>query len=170
MSFHPSLPASELKGHWAHIAALALIITAAIIATGPWAVVAVPSVGALYVWAVYRKCPFRTETFFVCLYAAQLALLFSPMLWAPNFLEPTVAPASASRSVSATASALLAAAPVLIIAGFAVAGLASRRRMDSNTAKPIWGLASSGTLVAALLLTPVLCTALALVCVLCFSR
>ena len=170
MPFHPSPPASELKGHWAHIAALALIITAAIIATGPWAVVAIPSVGALYVWAVYRKCLFRTETIFVCLYAAQLALLFSPMLWALNFLEPTVAPASASRSASATASALLAAAPALIVTGLAVAVLATRRRVDSNTASPTWGMTSSGTLLAALLLTPVLCTVLALVCVFFFSH
>jgi hypothetical protein len=128
------------SAHLIHSAVLALAIAVTVCATGVWSLFAVPSLVLIYVGAIYRECPYRTEIVFLSLFSAYLMLGYTGIWWwhVPNWIGPGV----------------LFVLPLIATGTFVVAGLVSRRKASAGEPGAVRSRVSSGTLVVALLLAP----------------
>jgi hypothetical protein len=149
-----------------HLLVLAVVAVLVGAAFGLWAFVLVPSIAVIYVGGVWKRCPYRTEVIFFCLFFAYLALVYLVLSSGPFESSP-----DRRESISPQARSLipmLFLAPplmaLLVVVWLFVASMIHRSRRCVAPEKPgSWAL-NSGHILVALLLAPVIGCGVAVAC------
>ena len=134
--------------------------------SGRWAYVLVPSLVMLYVGGVWKRCPYRTEVIFLCLFFADLALVYTAMSSGPfeSAAERQESISPHARSLMPIVFLAFPLMALLIIVWLFVASMTQRSRSNTAAEKPRSLTLSSGYILVALLLTPAIGGGLAVAC------
>lgn len=130
-----------------HIVVLATVASCAAYSCGVLALVVIPLWVMLYLLFVYRKCPWRTEIIFLCLYGAELIVWF----FFPWFVY---VPLLRFNWFNAILAGVFFAFPLLAVWTYSAAGVPTRPQTSGEGSRWAMRYVSSGTIVAALMLSP----------------